>query len=1181
MRVAAAVLLLALLAAPAQAADRAVVIMHHPMADPDPFGVPFGGGDTFTARYAAPASIGGVFPFPTLVVDGIASVYGEPNPNVPYEGTLENYTATVERRMTQDAPLAISLRAWLQGPDLLVNASLLPLAPLADPSGTASFHAWAAVTEDHIAYTAPDPRASNGISDQRFTVRGLHDLGPVDLAPGNRIGLATAFAIPANWHRDQLRIAIWVQAGGSGGRFAPHEVLQATSAAVDGIDVTQTAKAPLVELYSATWCPPCLYGDLAVEQLAIRYANATSSVEPSREGYFRAPGPYHGVGARLLHLGEPMAGAEWVLLAAAMAVAGAIVVAARDVRKPSVQAGRLGSWLLGGAAVAVTGTFLFLIGRFLAVDLTYQSVLFYTRADVEWPWRVAGAWAGREGSLLLWTVMLACVTALFAWRSRTVHADLVTARARSWTRLVLASGLLLFILAVLADSPFSPTSPDLLNSALRGNGLSPTLKSGFILIHPPLMFLAYGLAAVPAASAIGHVASGTGKWSTVAMAWARSGWLVMTFALGLGAMWAYYTLGFGGYFAWDPVEVANLLPWLAFTVYLHAQLHHRRHGSYARVGPLLAILPFMLTVFSTISTRSGLWVSVHAFTDPTNRFNPDAAGRFLDILAADPSLGFHVAMFLTTLAVFLALWARRLARDTGRMNALSWSIAAVFGVYAAYVICAPTSAFSLLLEGAHRATGSTGYGLLLLGFAAVAVAAAPALFEPQVLGAAVEVPRMAKKRSVYAACVEFLQAFVKGITLRTLNAYAVLVLGMALLVLFLFHMMAANGWSTAFYEARFPYLAAPVLLGLIVLQAHQVHGRRRSLWIAVAALLAGSVAQWMFVGHRGGPFLLVLSAALVAVSLDRVRRAAWVPGASRRTRMADLLLWLAALADVLFWVTPPAINIGGGSLHVPFLVTLPIIAIALAALAWATWSMVGGPSRGSGSLHLLVGALAGFYVAAPLAALSWWLRRRQTTVSPPDGKARARLGQVGLYGVHLAMAIAVLGYAGTTYYKTTADAEPHLGDALTIGGQTVTFDGAASGPPGPLDTIAPHFTVRSGAAVQGDVEGRLHWEEVAQAHYPTPATLHRWNGDLYVDVEAVHIAPGATCLGPGHPDGAWIEAYKAGSPSRACSGDPIDQVRVHAVDLPGLGILWLALLLLVLHMGFLLFCDAGPQRIPI
>ncbi|HEX2066958.1 MAG TPA: cytochrome c biogenesis protein CcsA, partial [Candidatus Thermoplasmatota archaeon] len=314
----------------------------------------------------------------------------------------------------------------------------------------------------------------------------------------------------------------------------------------------------------------------------------------------------------------------WLALAASALALGATTASLLRPRPLDRAAARL--WAL--AALLALAAFAWLAGRFLAADLSVSYVFFYTRADLAWPWRLAGTWAGREGSLLLWGVALAATAAALAWRhSRHPAQDAAVERARRWTRWFLGLFSAAFLLAVALQDTFAPTSPGLLAGRPLGNGLNPTLKSPFILVHPPLMFAAYALATVPAAAVLGHTASGGDRWSHVALAPSRLCWLLYTLAIGLGALWAYVTLGFGGYWAWDPVEVANLLPWLALTLYLHAQLHHLRHGSYRALGPLLGVLPFLLTLFSTISTRSGLWVSVHAFTDPTDTFDPDPAGR--------------------------------------------------------------------------------------------------------------------------------------------------------------------------------------------------------------------------------------------------------------------------------------------------------------------------------------------------------------------------------------------------------------------------------------------------------------------------------------------------------------------------------------------------------------------------
>jgi cytochrome c-type biogenesis protein CcmF len=846
----------------------------------------------------------------------------------------------------------------------------------------------------------------------------------------------------------------------------------------------------------------------------------------------------------------------WLALGASLLALAATTVSLLRPRPLDRAAARL--W--GLAAFLSIAAFAWLASRFLSADLSVAYVFFYTRTDLPWAWRLAGTWAGREGSLLLWGTALAVTAALVAWshgRARHHTADPAEERGRRWARWFLGAFSAAFLLAVALQDTFAPTSASLLAGRPLGNGLNPTLKSAFILIHPPMMFVAYAISAVPAAAVLGHLASGTDRWGRVALTPSRVCWLLFTFAIGLGAAWAYYTLGFGGYWAWDPVEVANLLPWLALTLYLHAQLHHIRHGSYRALGPLLGVLPFLLTVFSTISTRSGLWVSVHAFTDPTDTFDPDPAGRFLGILRVEPSLAFPVALWLATLLAFLALWCRRLALEDGRFLRPSQAVAALLGALAGYALVAPASALSLLFEAAHAVGfGSTGYGLLGLAFAAVMLGAFPALARPSA-------PRKLR------------------LDLRSLAAYSIGVLGVALLLLFLFHMAAVNGWRTSFYEARLPWLATPAILGLIVFQAHGTYGRKRSLRIAALAWVAAGAAAFLVRGHAGGTYLAVLAGALVLVSLDRVRRAAPAPKTPRVVRRAATLAWLGAVLDVLFWADPPTrFTYGPWSVHVDAPLQIALLAVSMLALWLATRLLVGAAWRPGPSL-LLVGLLHGFY-AAPVLALGAWLlaRRDGFPTAHLDAAARARLRQVGLYGAHLAMAVLLLGYAPSTYFKHEARGELGVGQELAVGGSTLRYDqtfvdGPAAGMP--ADVLRPTFAVVRGGQAVGAVEGRLEWEPQSQTHFPLPATWRTATRDLYVEMEAVHVAAGSPCLGAS-AGGAWIEAYKGAVPSRVCAGALVDQVRLHAVDLPGLGLVWLAFALGVGSMALLVAADPRPRQ---
>lgn len=842
--------------------------------------------------------------------------------------------------------------------------------------------------------------------------------------------------------------------------------------------------------------------------------------------------------------------ALWLACLLALGAAG---VALRDaVRGSTAQPGaRLERRLLATAALVVGAAFAWLLLRFVVADVSIQYVFLYTSKALPIHWRIAGTWAGREGSLLLWSALVAGVAALLAWRhSKVPPGDEAEARGRLWTRFFLSLFAGAFLAAAAAQHTFAPTPEFFLQGRPDGNGLNPTLKSPFILIHPPLMFTAYALATVPAAAVLGHLASGTDRWGRIGLAWSRFDWLLYTFAMGLGGLWAYYTLGFGGYWAWDPVEVANLLPWLALTVFLHAQLHHARFGGYRIAGPFLGLLPFLLTVFSTVSTRSGLWVSVHAFTDPTNTFDPDAPGRFLDILDVEPGLLVYLRLFLGTLGLGLALWCLRLSRDQRTLRRASVAIAAILAAVGILGAVAPRLAMALLFETSWRVTGGrTGLGLLALLFAAVVAAALPALVAKD------DAP-LRKRR----------------LDLRSLAAYSVVVLGLSLLVLFLLHAASANGWDTTFYENRLPILATPAILGLLVLQAHSIVGRRASLWLTAGLWAAAGLAALAVPSRREGAYLLVLSASLVGVSLWRVRDAALAPGIGKAQRLGPSLLALAALLDLLFWLNPPSrVGWSDWAWRPVFPAQVLFGLLAMAALAVALRMLAGVAPRRTGWAFALAALLGGFLVA-PLLALAGWLAHRRNSLPPAplDGKAWARLRQAGLYGAHLAVAVALLGYAPSTYWKETATLDVEVGDTIAIGPADLRLASVAVVPDGPFaQEVRPHF-IRTDA--RGEVSGVLVWEPQVGAHFPLPATLRTWNGDVYLNVDSVHVAE-SRCS-----DARTIAAYEAANPPRACADDVVDRVVVEATWLPGLGLVWTALALFVLAMALILAADASMRR---
>lgn len=268
------------------------VLLWHPYPDAaDPLGFPFEGGrDGYWIRHSHFDAEEDGFDFPHMVTDGVTAVEGLPDPDAPYASTRGAYEAAVDDRAATDPPVALELSADpASEEDAGTVEATVAVLPRTGLDGE-SLHLWVALVEDHVHY-APPPRVSNGVTDHRFTVRAAADLGIVDLSRGVPEVRNATFTAPQDAPAEQLYVAAWLQQGPSHGlRFDPNEVVQATIHRVEDPGVTrQDDKGVLMELYSATWCDPCLFGDRAAEELAAERGLQTVDPEPVRASYLRAP----------------------------------------------------------------------------------------------------------------------------------------------------------------------------------------------------------------------------------------------------------------------------------------------------------------------------------------------------------------------------------------------------------------------------------------------------------------------------------------------------------------------------------------------------------------------------------------------------------------------------------------------------------------------------------------------------------------------------------------------------------------------------------------------------------------------------------------------------------------------------------------------------------------------------
>jgi cytochrome c-type biogenesis protein CcmF len=283
----------------------------------------------------------------------------------------------------------------------------------------------------------------------------------------------------------------------------------------------------------------------------------------------------------------------------------AVAIAAGSGRPRLLEAARKGAFgTVGLVALAVT----VLAFAFVSHDFRLDYVARYSDRTMSTPWLVAALWGGQDGSLLWWMFLTALFSGICVWWLK--------GRYRQLQPYVIATlmSVLMFvsILMLFAANPFRT----LVSGAVAdGQGLNYQLRNFYMIIHPPSLYIGFTSAAVPFSFAIAALVSGRldNEWIVATRKWMLFSWLFLSIGNALGMLWAYEELGWGGYWAWDPVENAAFLPWLTASAYVHSMMIQERRGMMKMWNIILICLTFFLTYFGTFLTRSGLISSVHSF----------------------------------------------------------------------------------------------------------------------------------------------------------------------------------------------------------------------------------------------------------------------------------------------------------------------------------------------------------------------------------------------------------------------------------------------------------------------------------------------------------------------------------------------------------------------------------------
>ncbi len=346
--------------------------------------------------------------------------------------------------------------------------------------------------------------------------------------------------------------------------------------------------------------------------------------------------------------------------------------------------------LMRAAPSLAVGQFMFVLISFAALiyasltdDFTVAYVAYHSSSTLPWYYKITSTWGGHEGAILLWLVMQAGWTAVVAMRSRSLPWIL---RARVLGVLgFLGVGFMLYTL--LMSSPFELLLP---YYPVEGRDLNPLLQDPGMIIHPPLLYMGYVGLSVSFSFAIAALLTGKldNTWAKWSRPWTMTAWGFLTLGITIGSWWAYSELGWGGWWFWDPVENASLMPWLVATALLHSLSVTEKRGVFKSWTVLLAIAAFSLSLLGTFIVRSGIIVSVHAF-------------------ATDPDRGLFILAFLAiVVGGGLTLYALRVSqvKSEGRYKLISREVALwlnnIFLVVATFIVLLGT-----LLPMVHKELG--------------------------------------------------------------------------------------------------------------------------------------------------------------------------------------------------------------------------------------------------------------------------------------------------------------------------------------------------------------------------------------------------------------------------------------------------------------------------------------------
>src|SRR6059036_38531 len=308
------------------------------------------------------------------------------------------------------------------------------------------------------------------------------------------------------------------------------------------------------------------------------------------------------------------------------------VVGARRGSRRLIESG-IGAFYMVAALMTAASTVI--VNAFLTDDYSIKYVEHYSDRVQPLFYKITSYWGGLDGSIMLWVFLLSVFGSIAVYVNRERYRELIPYVVAT----VSVVQMFFLYLMVVHKNPFTTF---LTRVPADGNGLNPLLQNYWMAIHPPSLYTGFVGMTIPFAFCIAALITGhlDDSWLRAVRRWTMFAWLFLTFGLTLGMIWAYEVLGWGGYWAWDPVENASLLPWLSSTAFLHSVMIQEKRGMLKVWNIALVITTYFLCIFGTFLTRSGVVQSVHAFGD-----DPMLARLFTVFMVAILTFSFGLVIY--------------------------------------------------------------------------------------------------------------------------------------------------------------------------------------------------------------------------------------------------------------------------------------------------------------------------------------------------------------------------------------------------------------------------------------------------------------------------------------------------------------------------------------------------------